>query len=54
VSLIDSNINKILVHRHLEYYSELMIDLEIEKEFIDDTLSLLKEANWKNQTKYNQ
>lgn len=53
-SLIDSNINKILVHRHLEYYSELMIDLEIEKEFIDDTLSLLKEANWKNQTKYNQ
>jgi len=49
--LMDSNINKIIIHRHLEHYSELMIDLEIEKKSIDETLLLLKDANWKNQTK---
>jgi hypothetical protein len=45
-SLIKSNINKILVHRHLEYYSEVMIDLEIKKESVEDTLLLLKDAKW--------
>jgi len=49
--LMNSNMNKILVHRHLEHYSEVMIDLEIEKESIDETLSLLNEANWINKTK---
>jgi len=49
--LMNSNMNKILVHRHLEHYSEVMIDLEIEKESIEETISLLNEANWINKTK---
>lgn len=47
-TFILSNLNKYLVFKCSENHSEVMIDLEIDKEYQEATLNLLKEENWEN------
>lgn len=47
-SFIISNLNKFLVFKCSEEHSEVMIDLEIDKEDKNNALGLLEEKNWDN------
>ena len=49
-TLINSHTNKIFVNQYDKNYLEVLIDLDIKKESMDETLNLLQEEKWINKT----
>ena len=52
-SFLQSNLNKFLIFKCRDNYSEVMIDLEIDKEDREQALDQLKEEKWTNRYDYN-